>query len=88
MVVQVFGRLALEMRQAGTHTLPVAVEAVTEARNPAEARFDHHHLQLRESLEHAFRDQADDLRLAGIGVLGHFFEINEGQPVLLAARPL
>ena len=71
------------MRQAGTHALPVAVEAMAEARNPAEAAFDEDEFQLREMLEHAFHDQAGHLRLAGGGVLGHLLDV-ERRPAGIA----
>ena len=56
------------------------------ARQPGEAGFDHHDLELGIALEHAFHDQARDLRLAAGGVLGHVLDV-ERRPAGIARRP-
>src|SRR5262250_931351 len=66
------------MRYLGLERLPVLVHAPAERRHPGEARLDHHDLELRITLEHAFENEAHDLRLAAGGMLGHVLDIERG----------
>ena len=55
--------------------MPLLVQPPGERRQPAEAALDHHDLQLREALEHAFQDQAGHHRLAGGRMAGHLLDV-------------
>src|SRR5215813_3330747 len=86
MLAQIFRWRALEVGHVGLERLPVLVHAPAERRHPAEARLDHHDLELRIALEHAFENEAHDLRLTAGGVLGHVLDI-ERWPASVARRP-
>ena len=49
------------MRRLLAHVRPLLVHAPTERRRPGETGFDQRHFEVREALEHAFGDQADDI---------------------------
>src|SRR5262245_53685303 len=63
-LADVFRRVLLEVRHLRAHPLEELVEPPGERRQPGKATLHHHHLQLREALEHAFDDQARYRRLA------------------------
>ncbi len=86
MFADIFRRRAREMRDLVSHLLPQLVETPAQRRQPAEATFDHHDLQIAIALEQAFHDQAGDHSLGGGRVLGRLLDI-ERRPAAIGHCP-
>ena len=78
-VADVFRRLALEMRHLAAQPLETLVEPPGQRRRPAEAGLDHHHLQFRKALEHAFQHEARERGLLALRMADHLLDV-EARP--------
>src|SRR6267142_5540218 len=74
-VADVFRRRTSYMRYLGPQPLPVLVEPPRQRRRPAEAGFDHDHLQLRVPLEHALQHDAGERGLLALRMADHLLDV-------------
>ena len=74
-VADIFRRPALEMRHLAVQPLETLVEPPAQRRRPAEAGLDHHHLQFRIALEHAFEHEARQRGLLALRMADHLLDV-------------